>query len=550
MNEQILDLFESDDDQIEGTNEIENLFMADEVETEEVEQADEVEAEDTTEVETETVELQEESQAENTFKLPYKYKDEIGEITNLEDAQKLVQLGMLYERKVLPEFEKLKAISEPFNKLSEVANLYGMDVNALTESLMNQYYEQQADVQGVTPEMIRKEKELADKEIRLQEKENIEQTNSQKQAMYDRFLEVYPEVDSKSINANTWAMVDKGIDLVTAYTKQINEELTQQLKLKEQNLKNKSTSPVGSVTKNGATEPTQKEDFADELLSYFKEEDLNMAVNLAKKFQSKGAQAYTLGSLTKAAFGAEFDFVGAVTAVVYTLTSQSLGNYTRTGANRYGTPTELQDTTQELTITRDRSFSITVDEGNRKQQPVEKTAAKVTGLQMMEQLFPEIDTYNLGVLLAGATTASQVNTAATTASNAYTQLLALSAFLDNNKVPSNGRMVFVTPAIYNFLKLDTSFIKGCDMAQKMLATGVLGEIDGIRIVKVPSSYMPANTSMILTHPTANVAPMQIESIKTADNPPGINGLLVEGRFVYDAFCLSSKQKATAAQKSA
>ena len=270
MNEQILDLFESDDDQIEGTNEIENLFMADEVETEEVEQADEVEAEDTTEVETETVELQEESQAENTFKLPYKYKDEIGEITSLEDAQKLVQLGMLYERKVLPEFEKLKAISEPFNKLSEVANLYGMDVNALTESLMNQYYEQQADVQGVTPEMIRKEKELADKERRLQEKENIEQTNSQKQAMYDRFLEVYPEVDSKSINANTWAMVDKGIDLVTAYTKQINEELTQQLKLKEQNLKNKSTSPVGSVTKNGATEPTQKEDFADELLSYFK----------------------------------------------------------------------------------------------------------------------------------------------------------------------------------------------------------------------------------------------------------------------------------------
>lgn len=275
-----------------------------------------------------------------------------------------------------------------------------------------------------------------------------------------------------------------------------------------------------------------------------------MAVNLAKKFQAKAAQAYTLGSLTKAAFGAEFDFVGAVTAVVYTLTSQSLGNYARTGANRYGTPTELQDTTQELTITRDRSFSITVDEGNRKQQPVEKTAAKVTGLQMSEQLFPEQDTYNLGVLLAGATTATQVNTAATTASNAYTQLLALNEFLDNNKVTATGRIVFVKPNIYNFLKLDPSFVKSCDMAQKMLATGVLGEIDGIRIIKVPATYMPTNTSMLLTHPTANVAPMQIDSIKTHENPPGVNGLLIEGRFVYDAFVLTAKGKACAAQKSA
>jgi len=274
-----------------------------------------------------------------------------------------------------------------------------------------------------------------------------------------------------------------------------------------------------------------------------------MAVNLTKKFQSKTAQAYTLGSLTKVAFGAKFDFIGAVTAVVYTITSQALGNYTRTGANRYGTPTELQDTTQELTISRDRSYSITVDAGNVEQQSISKAASDVTGIQMSEQLFPELDTYALGVLLASATTASQVPTpAALTASNTYVSVLTLNAFLDNAKVPATGRIMFVTPAAYNFLKQDNTFIKASESGQKMLVKGEVGEVDGIRIIKVPASYFPANTAMILTHPSANVAPMQIESVKVHENAPGINGLLVEGRFVYDCFTLSAKGKACAAWK--
>lgn len=276
-----------------------------------------------------------------------------------------------------------------------------------------------------------------------------------------------------------------------------------------------------------------------------------MAVNLAKKFNKKAAEVYTLGSMTKVAFGAEYDFIGASTAVVYTLTSQALGNYTRTGSNRYGTPTELQDTTQELAITRDRSFSITVDEGNRKQQPVEKTASVVTSMQMKEQLFPELDTYALGVLLASATTAANIPTpAAITASNAFSSILKLNEYLDNAKVPMTGRILFVTPATYNFILLDSNFVKSCDSGQKIVAKGELGMINDNRVIKVPTSYMPANTAMILTHPSANVAPMQIESVKVHEDAPGINGTLVEGRFVYDAFTLTAKIEACSAWKTA
>jgi hypothetical protein len=273
-----------------------------------------------------------------------------------------------------------------------------------------------------------------------------------------------------------------------------------------------------------------------------------MAVNLAKKYQKAIDQVYTLGSLTKAAFGGKFDFIGSKTAVVYTLTTQALGDYTRTGANRYGTPTELQDTIVEYAITKDRGFSTTIDKGNYLQGNLVKTSGAFLKAEMNEIVIPEIDTYNLALLYASATTATQVTTVATTASNAYSIFLGLQEKLDDNKVPVTGRIAFVKASFYNFIKLDGTFSKASELTQKALINGQVGEIDGVKIVKVPASYFPANVNVILTHPGANVAPMQLEDIKTHEDPPGISGLLIEGRFIYDAFTFTSKIKSAAANK--
>lgn len=113
-----------------------------------------------------------------------------------------------------------------------------------------------------------------------------------------------------------------------------------------------------------------------------------MAVTLAKKFQKAIDQAFALESLTKVAFAGKFNFIGSVTAEVYTLTTQALTDYTRTGANRYGTPAELQDTTKEYTITRDRSFSTTIDKGNYIQGNLVKTQGAYMKAQMDEQVTP------------------------------------------------------------------------------------------------------------------------------------------------------------------
>ena len=82
-----------------------------------------------------------------------------------------------------------------------------------------------------------------------------------------------------------------------------------------------------------------------------------------------------------------------------------------------------------------------------------------------------------------------------------------------------------------------------DAAQQMLIRGVIGEVDGCKIVKVPSGRLPSGCSFILTHPMAATAPRQLEEYKTHDNPPGISGWLVEGRVIYDCFVLGEKRSA-------
>jgi len=77
----------------------------------------------------------------------------------------------------------------------------------------------------------------------------------------------------------------------------------------------------------------------------------------------------------------------------------------------------------------------------------------------------------------------------------------------------------------------------------MLINGQVGEVDGVKIIKAPSSYFPANTAFILMLPSSSVSPKKMEDYKTHDNPPGLSGWLVEGREIYDCFVLESKKSA-------
>lgn len=272
-----------------------------------------------------------------------------------------------------------------------------------------------------------------------------------------------------------------------------------------------------------------------------------MAQNLAIKYAKKVAERFSLKSLTDKAVNKDYDWTGVVTVEVYSVDVPTMNNYSRTGSTRYGTASELGTTKDTLTLTRDRSFTFTIDRGNWNESQMVTEAGRALARTIDEVVVPEIDSYRL----AAMSTAALANDhwapsyEAVSASNAYQIVLEMNELLSEDKVPLPKRVLFVTPGFYKFLKLDNSFILASEMGQKARINGQVGEVDGNAVVVVPSSYFPSNTDAILAHPSATVAPQKLEDYKTHDNPPGINGWLVEGRIIYDAFVLDAKVDAIA-----
>lgn len=86
-----------------------------------------------------------------------------------------------------------------------------------------------------------------------------------------------------------------------------------------------------------------------------------MPVNYAEKYSPIVDERFKLGALTGGIVNNEYNWVGVSTVQVYSIPTASMNNYSLTGSSRYGTPAELQNTVQELTVSRDRSFTFTID---------------------------------------------------------------------------------------------------------------------------------------------------------------------------------------------
>lgn len=270
-----------------------------------------------------------------------------------------------------------------------------------------------------------------------------------------------------------------------------------------------------------------------------------MAINYAEKYSGKVDERFALASQTNAAVNNDYEFTGVGTVKVYAVATAELNDYATSGSARYGTPEDLADTVQSLVLSQDKAFTFVIDKKAEDDQMGAKDAGRALRRQVDEVIIPTIDKYRLSKLAAGA--GSSVTGEIT---DAYDVFLDGMNALTDNKVPLTNRVAFVSPAFYKAIKLDSAFVKSGDASQDMLARGALGLVDGASIIQVPTSYLPDNVAFIITHPSACCAPVKLESYKIHDNPPGINGKLVEGRVRYDAFVLDSKKNAVYVHKTA
>ena len=172
-----------------------------------------------------------------------------------------------------------------------------------------------------------------------------------------------------------------------------------------------------------------------------------------------------------------------------------------------------------------------------------KDAGRALKREIDQVIVPAQDKQVLAEIAAAAVANSNYGTGSITKANAYEKFLDGQEALDNKLVPTDGRVAVVNTSFYKAIKQDSSFTKTGDMATKLAYKGVVGEIDGVPVIKVPSSYLPGNTEFIITHPIATINPKKLTDYKIHRDPPGINGNLVEGRVRYDTFVLEGKKDA-------
>lgn len=265
-----------------------------------------------------------------------------------------------------------------------------------------------------------------------------------------------------------------------------------------------------------------------------------MAINLAERWAKKTADKFIQESVVAGKTSQEYEFDGVKTLHVLTITTQAPGDYTRTGTSRYGTPNEVQDTDQELSVTQDKAIALTIDKGNLKQQEMIKKAGKVMNLEIKEQFVPMFDKYCLAEW-AGYTGIQTAVDAALTSENIVAAISkGITAFMNRN-VPIENSYLYIGATQFGNLVLSPEFLNIDKLGEKALDKGVLGRVRGVQVVPVPDSYIPTDHNFMLVHKRSVLAPMQIKDMRIHEDPPGINGALLEARWLYDAFVLDAKK---------
>ncbi len=270
-----------------------------------------------------------------------------------------------------------------------------------------------------------------------------------------------------------------------------------------------------------------------------------MAIELVTKFSGYVDEQFSTESKKSLLTNQDFSWDGAHSVKVYKATTAQMNDYDREGtgknASRYGKVEGISATTEEMMLTRDRSFTVVTDALDEDETAGVLGSAALLGRQIREVVIPEVDTYTYGVMCAEA--GHKPEAVKLTPDNIYTEILKGNEALDDAEVPETGRCLVLTPASYTLLKQCKDVIMETDIGNELRLRGVLAMLDGCSVIKVPAIRLPEAFGFMIAHPCATVAPTKLESYVVHKNPPGISGYLLEGRVCYDAFVLDNKAKA-------
>jgi hypothetical protein len=209
--------------------------------------------------------------------------------------------------------------------------------------------------------------------------------------------------------------------------------------------------------------------------------------------------------------------------------------------SRYGAVKDLDATTEEMTLKKDRSFTFVIDKLDQDETQNQVAAASALARQNREVVIPEVDAYTYGVMAEKA--GNKPEAVELNAENIYDHIITGTETMDNAQVPEEGRVLVVTPHVLRLMKKNPDISVETNIGDELRQKGAVAIVDGMTVQKIAANRLPEGFGFMIAHPVATVAPVKLEDYTIHENPPGISGSLVEGRICYDAFVLDNKVNA-------
>lgn len=267
-----------------------------------------------------------------------------------------------------------------------------------------------------------------------------------------------------------------------------------------------------------------------------------MAINLATKYSPLVDEVFEEQSKASLVVNNDYDFIGSKSIKIYSVGTAEMNDYGRNteGTARYGDVKDLSTDIQEVSMEKDRSFTYAIDKMDEDETLGALNAGTSLARQINEVVIPETDKYVYQTMADNAGTTVEETIDKT---NAYDSLATANAVQDEASVPEAGRVCVGSPTFIKNLKADERAVLDTEVGQEMRIKGVIGEMDGANIQKVPSRLLPEKVNYILAHPVATTFAVKLADYKIHEDAPGVSGSLVEGRVYYTAFVRNKKKAA-------
>ena len=285
------------------------------------------------------------------------------------------------------------------------------------------------------------------------------------------------------------------------------------------------------------------------------------SIDLVTKFQPILDEIYKNASLTARmdAKTKPVDFMGANVVKVFKTSLVGMGTYSRTNGYPSG---DVTGTWEALILAASRGRAFSIDRMDD-EESLGMAFGTLAGEFIRTKVVPEVDAYRFAKYASWSGISTVSEAALTTAAAVLAAFDAGMTQMDNDEVPTEGRLFYISTAIYGLLKAAISRSLGneqsADRRVKML--------DNVEVIPVPQTRFytqitldpgsssdaggytkTASTSrdinFMLVHPTAVLQATKHEKLKIFDPDENqtADAWLMQYRLYHDAFVYENKTK--------